>query len=268
MSDPAQGTEHRADQSHPEYLDYFSDQSESYATYRPGYPDDLFAFLGSLVDRHALAWDAGTGNGQAALGLAPYFDRVIATDASAMQLAAAPHHEKVTYRQAVAGRTELEDGAIDLATVAQALHWFDREAYFAESQRVVRPGGVIAVWCYTWTQTTPDLNSVLSAFVSETLGAWWTPERQLVDTGYRDVQLPFPEIETPVFAMQESWNLGQVLGYVGTWSAVRRCRAATGADPIPALGDHLREVWRDPDSLRLMTWPIFLRACRVPPAEH
>ncbi len=251
---------------HPEYADYFSDQSESYAAYRPGYPDELFRYLASLVDRPRLAWDAGTGSGQAARGLARHFDRVMATDASERQLAAAEPHPNITYQQAIASRTSLLDGSVDLATVAQALHWFDRDAYFAEATRVVRPGGVIAVWGYTWTRMALGLETIVSHFANETLGAWWTPERRLVDTEYREVTLPFPALETPVFTMRESWTLDQFLGYVGTWSAVRRYRIATGEDPIPSFGDQLREAWNNPESPRPMTWPIFLLACRVPTA--
>jgi SAM-dependent methyltransferase len=265
VSDETRVTRPRAGASHPEYLDYFSEQSESYAAYRPGYPDDLFRFLASLVHCHRIAWDAGTGNGQAARGLARHFDQVIATDASERQLAASQPHPNVTYRQAIAGRTSLPDGSVDLATVAQALHWFDRDAYFTETVRVVRPGGVIAVWGYTWTRISPDLDAILARFADETLAEWWTPERRLVDTEYREITLPFPALATPVFTMREKWTLDQFLGYVGTWSAVRRYRVETGEDPIPSLGSRLREAWKEPESPRPLSWPIFLLACRVPP---
>lgn len=71
------------------FEDHFSDRSASYAQYRPTYPDDLFEFLANNCAGHDLAWDCATGSGQSALGLVDYFDRVIATDASEAQIAAA-----------------------------------------------------------------------------------------------------------------------------------------------------------------------------------
>ena len=46
----------------------------------------LFTYLASLCPAHDLAWDCATGNGQAAVALAPHFEQVIATDASAQQI--------------------------------------------------------------------------------------------------------------------------------------------------------------------------------------
>src|SRR5438128_9881923 len=69
------------------FKDHFSKQAAGYAKFRPHYPQRLFAYLGSIAPSRQLAWDCGTGNGQAAVGLASLFDRVIATDASAKQIA-------------------------------------------------------------------------------------------------------------------------------------------------------------------------------------
>jgi ubiquinone/menaquinone biosynthesis C-methylase UbiE len=73
---------------------------------------------------------------------------MIATDASAEQIASATRCDNVEYRVAPAEQTGLPDASIDLVTVAQALHWFDRERFFAEVKRVLRPGGVLALWVY------------------------------------------------------------------------------------------------------------------------
>lgn len=58
----------------------FSPLARSYAAFRPAHPGELFAWLASVVLRRDLAWDTATGNGQAALGLAEHFERVVATD--------------------------------------------------------------------------------------------------------------------------------------------------------------------------------------------
>ncbi|MDZ7343288.1 MAG: SAM-dependent methyltransferase, partial [candidate division KSB1 bacterium] len=65
------------------FKDHFSTQAVDYAKYRPHYPAAMFEYLATLPPERQTAWDCATGNGQAALGLTPHFERVIATDASA-----------------------------------------------------------------------------------------------------------------------------------------------------------------------------------------
>src|SRR5256885_9835685 len=93
----------------------------SYAATRPTYPDALFARLAALAPGTSRAWDCATGNGQAAIGLARWFDRVDATDASADQIANAMTHERIRYAVAPSEASGLADSSIDLVCVAQAL---------------------------------------------------------------------------------------------------------------------------------------------------
>ena len=66
--------------------DHFSGHADRYEAFRPTYPDALFLYLSSLCTRRDLGWDCATGNGQAAVALAPYFSAIIATDASQKQI--------------------------------------------------------------------------------------------------------------------------------------------------------------------------------------
>ena len=68
------------------FKDHFSTQAADYAKYRPHYPPALFEYLASIAPAKKVAWDCGTGNGQAALGLALHFEMVIATDPSEKQI--------------------------------------------------------------------------------------------------------------------------------------------------------------------------------------
>ena len=111
------------------FKDHFSKQAADYARFRPRYPHEMFEYLGSLAPSRKLAWDCGTGNGQAAVGLATVFDRVIAIDASEKQIASAELHERVDYRVAPAEDSNIDFGTVDLTMVAQALHWFDLTAF-------------------------------------------------------------------------------------------------------------------------------------------
>jgi ubiquinone/menaquinone biosynthesis C-methylase UbiE len=123
------------------FKDHFSKQAADYAIFRPSYPQELFAYLGSIAPSRGLAWDCGTGNGQAAVGLTSVFDRVIATDASAKQIANAHPHKRVDYRVARAEESGLESANVDLILIAQALHWFDLDRFYAEARRVLKPDG-------------------------------------------------------------------------------------------------------------------------------
>jgi SAM-dependent methyltransferase len=244
------------------FQDHFSARAEQYAACRPGYPAELFAFLADVAPDRRLAWDCATGSGQAALGLAEHFARVVATDASASQIAHAEPHARVAYHVAPAEASGLTDASVDLVTVAQALHWFDVDAFHAEARRVLVPGGVVAVWSYGGvTFDEPAIAALVRRFARETVGPYWPPERRLVDDGYRTIAFPFAELAAPSFTLAQRWTLVELAGYLRTWSATARYVAAHGHDPVDALEAALREPWGD--ATRTVRWPLALRVGRT-----
>lgn len=248
------------------FVDRFGAVSGGYAAFRPTYPPPLFEWLASAAPAHRLAWDCATGSGQAALDLAAHFERVIATDASEEQLSEAPPHPHIDYRVATAEDSGLDAASLDLVTVAQALHWFDLARFFAECTRVLRPGGLLAVWCYGPQRVEGEaVDALLQRYYREIVGPYWPAERALVDAGYDSIELPFPELETPDFAMQTAWPLERLVGYLGTWSATSAYRKALGSDPLDLIRGALADAWGDPAREREMTWPLTLRAGRRPP---
>jgi hypothetical protein len=177
----------------------------------------------------------------------------------------APRHPAVEYRVAPAEASGLGDATADLVTVAQALHWLNTGTFYAEVDRVLMPGGALAVWTYgAQSLDQPALDSVLQHFYAEIVGPYWPPERRHVESGYRTLPFPFPELEPPVLTMQELWSLPQLLGYVGTWSATQRFRDAVGHDPVGRLGQDLSQHWGDPSAPRRIRWPLSLRVGRRP----
>lgn len=245
------------------FKDYFSGHAAAYADARPRYPAELFKWLATLTAQHDLAWDCGTGNGQAASVLAEHFKKVVATDPSEEQIENAFPHARIQYRVAAAETPDLQPQSVDLVTVAQALHWFDRPKFYAQARRVLKPGGAIAVWCYGVCSITPAVDDAVRDFYAATLGPYWPPERRLIDAGYRTLEFPFREITPPVFSMQQQWNLVQFLAYLDTWSAVQRYIRQNGHDPVVKLGDTLRDIWGAPDSRRTVNWPLHVRAGRI-----
>lgn len=245
------------------FPDHFSGVAGAYAEFRPRYPDALFDWLAEVAPRRELAWDCATGNGQAAVPLARVFDRVVATDASGEQVDAATPHPRVEYRVAPAEESGLASDSADAITVAQAVHWFDRPAFYAEASRVLRRHGVLAVWTYGHPRLDdPAADAVFQEFYSRTVGPYWPPERALVDSGYRTIEFPFPEVDPPALEMETQWPLALLLGYVATWSATTRFRHSRGFDPVPALGEALARVWGDSAESRQIRWPLTIRAGR------
>jgi SAM-dependent methyltransferase len=246
------------------FTDHFGAVAGAYAHFRPTYPPPLFDWLAAAAPARQRAWDCATGTGQAAIGLAAHFAEVVATDASAAQLAAASPHPRVIYRLAAAESSGLEADSLDLVTVAQAVHWFDRPRFFAEVERVLRPGGVLAVWSYGIPRLEgvgPD--ALLQHFYADIVGPYWPPEKALVENGYHDLVLPFEILATPSFAMDVVWGLEQVLGYCSSWSASARYRAALGSDPIDRLRPGLAAAWGEEESPRRLHWPLTIKASRL-----
>ncbi len=252
------------------FADHFSAVARSYAEFRPRYPDALFEYLGGLVPEGTVAWDCAAGSGQATVGLARRFARVIATDASAAQLASAPALPNVEYRVAPAEQSGLPDGSVGIVTVAQALHWFDFDAFHREVRRVLQPGGILAVWAYGKQQIEdPRIQALVDGYYSETVGPFWPPERHWVEDGYRTLPFPYDELAAPTLAMTTTWSLPELLGYLSSWSATQRYQEARGQSPIPALAKTLEPLWGRPEERRPIHWPLALRVgtCAIAPVE-
>lgn len=245
------------------FRDLFSRQSETYAATRPTYPDELFEFLATLVPARRLAWDCGTGNGQAARGLSRWFEKVIATDASRAQIGNAVAVPNVAYRVANAESSGLPPKSVDLVTVAQALHWFDIDRFYAEVRRVTVPGGILAVWSYGSPSAGADVEETLRRFEHEVVGRYWESGRRLVDEGYRTIPFPFPEFTVPRFELRREWTLSQLGGYLRSWSAVAKFVAERGEDPVAPLLEQIGKHWDSPESTRVVTWPLAVRAGRI-----
>jgi SAM-dependent methyltransferase len=239
----------------------FTTVAREYANFRPGYPPELFAWLARVSPSLGAVWDCGCGSGQASTALAEFFAVVHATDAAAAQIAAARPHPRVRYSVAPAEHCGLPDGSADLVTVAQALHWFDVEAFYVEARRVARPGALLAVWNYPRpTFVDAALERRFLDFYRDVVGPYWPPERRHIEANYSTLPFPFEQVEAPPFGLNLDWKFEQVIGYVSSWSATARYREAVGADPVPMLVESLRAVWPGEGVSVALRMPLGVRA--------
>jgi SAM-dependent methyltransferase len=241
------------------FEDHFSEGASTYAQYRPQYPGELFTYLASISPSRQLAWDCGTGNGQAAINLAKHFDRVAATDASSEQLAQAFRHEQVDYWVARAEAAGLKTGSADLVTVAVAVHWFDLEKFYQEIHRVLKPDGILAVWTYHLPVINPRIDRVLAQYYTEILAGYWPAQIRYLDEHYTTLPFPFAELYPPAFEISAKWNLGQLLGFLDSWSATRRYEQAVGEHPAKRIWQSLADAWGEADREWLIRWPLHMR---------
>lgn len=242
--------------------DNFSTQSDKYARYRPAYPDALYHYLLSIVPGREYAWDCGTGNGQIAQVLAESFGKVFATDISRQQIENAVLHEKIEYSVQPAEKTSFPDNTFDLVTVAQAIHWFNFDAFYREVDRTIRDGGVLAVIGYGLIQTHPSIDRIITAFYREVVGPYWDKERRYVDENYKTIPFPYQEMSAPAFDNEFEWTFDHLIGYIGTWSAVKHYEKKNAVDPVDLIRDDLKESWGEAATIK-GRFPILLRVARI-----
>ncbi len=140
----------------------FSKRVENYLKYRPGYPPEIIPLVESecgLTLRSIIA-DLGSGPGfltelflknrNKVFGVEPNADMRAAGE---RRLAEYPNFISV---DATAEKTTLADHSIDLIVAGQAFHWFDREKTKVEFERILKPGGWVAlIWNGFRVETSP-----------------------------------------------------------------------------------------------------------------
>lgn len=243
------------------FTDNFSAQAKEYSSFRPTYPDDLFRFLSEITKNHQIAWDCATGNGQAAIGLCKYYDKVIASDISEKQIQNKFERKNIQYSVFPAEKADIPDNSVDLIAVAQALHWFDFELFYSETRRVAKKGAIIAVWSYRMHKISPEIDKISDRlnFGGDILGDYWPKEVRYPKEDYKTIPFPFEEIAVPKFTISTEWNLGQLLNYLDTWSAVRKYRMEKKTEPLELIKNELRPYWKDDFEKKHVTWEINLR---------
>jgi ubiquinone/menaquinone biosynthesis C-methylase UbiE len=245
--------------SSAQFEDHFSKHSQLYSQYRPHYPEEIYTYLASIAPGHSLAWDCGTGNGQAAVGLARYFDKVYASDASPDQISRASSHPNVEYHVEPAEHVSLADSSVDLVTVAVAIHWFHFDEFYREVRRVLRRDGILAAWTYNLTEISPEIDALVRRYYHNILNGFWPERIRYLEEGYKTIPFPFEEITPPSVAMEADWNLNQFAGFLDSWSATQRFKEQKGQHPLEIIWDQLAAAWGNQNTPHLVRWPLHFR---------
>jgi len=234
------------------YHRLFSDKSDLYERSRPTYPKALYEYVADLCPLTHLAWDSACGNGQASIGLVEEFDRVFASDVSDEQISNAKQHPRVNYAVSTSEKTPLDDQSCDLICVAQALHWFDYDQFWPEAKRVLKPNGIFMALGYNWPSVNNQIDDAISNTIMSVIEPYWAPQNQLIWNYYRDINIPFKRIETPVFEMKVKWNLNEYFNFLHSFSATRRCMDAIGADFFDTAYECIAELWGEPTQVKVI----------------
>lgn len=235
------------------FADYFSSLANSYRRYRPSYPPAVFKFLAEHAPAREVALDIGCGNGQAAAGLAHWFERVVAFDPSEEQIAHALPTAGVEFHVGRAEEIPARNECADVVVVAQSLHWFDQAAFFKEAERVLKPGGLLAILVYGRLRVSPEIDAIIEDYYLNVVGDHWPKERDLVESRYESIELPMTPLDVPEIPMKVKWTFDELLGFLETWSASKRWRDAQDDEDafatdkirpllLPLWGDEVRRV--------------------------
>lgn len=256
------------------------EHAEGYAKYRPDYPQELHAAIvnfcqdkskGSVLD---LAIDIGCGSGQSTLALAGSIKHVVGIDVSAAQINQARRlytesHKNVEFQVGPAeDLSQFKDSSVDLVTFATCFHWLDAEKVYAEVKRVLKPGGVIAVFAKGLVYASLDeVTSVIKKFNYQTLADYWSPRICLIWEQYQDIMLPFEDFtrDETSFKIHRQYPLSMLIGYLRSWSGYQNYMKAHPEDDILLdVEMNIRNIYQkhsgseDHDVLVDMTWPMYL----------
>ncbi|CAI9777539.1 unnamed protein product [Fraxinus pennsylvanica] len=255
----------------------FDKQAAIYLDSRPTYPKEWYSMLAERTSNHSLAWDVGTGNGQAAIGVAEHYEQVIGTDVSEGQLKYAMPHPKVSYVHTPLSMSDDElvtliggEGTVDLITVAAAVHWFDLPRFYSVVTRLLRkPGGVIALWGYK------GINKISPAFDAatqhwfQTVLPYRNSKADSVDDAYKTLPFPFESVGlgsegNPLFLdIPKEVSFEGYLGFLKSWSAVATAKEQ-GVDLLPAgVVKELETAWGGANLVRTIVYKAFMLSGKV-----
>ena len=240
----------------------FSEVARFYAESRPLYPDALIHNIRDICVEHKLAWDCGTGNGQAARSFIPFFDKVYASDISPEQLSFAYRHPKIEYFCVPAECSGFRDKVFDLVTVAEAIHWFELSLFESEVFRVLKPGAILAAWHYDAIKLEDTAIQECLNQLRELVKDGWSNEARRIKDPIKFDDRRFESFPSLQFCAEQRWEYERMAKNIMTWSAVRSFtkRGSHCEAELDALLKAIRGFWGDQS--RTIRFNIYLDTWR------
>ncbi|XP_077986983.1 putative methyltransferase DDB_G0268948 [Glandiceps talaboti] len=260
--------------------------SKYYSKYRPTYPDELMTKISSFSGMNkkeagSFVLDVGCGTGQSTRILADYFDIVIGCDISESQITEEQTNDSnnvALLRIAAAEELPAKSNTVDVITMGSALHFLpDHQRFFSEVDRVLKPGGCLAVFGYrpalSCGDKSTELNDIFTYYSYEKFGQY-QPYLTLAGNKYRDIVFPYNDIERDdTMCVMSDRTVYDVIEYLRSTSMYR-----TYLDKNPNEHNILEEVQRKimsvldvdtPPEMTFLTtkYPIFLIMCRKPMSD-
>jgi ubiquinone/menaquinone biosynthesis C-methylase UbiE len=237
--------------------------ADAYQNARPSYPSAWFTKLAARAGQHKSAWDVGTGNGQAAIGLAEYFEKVTATDINEAQLKRAVKHERISYHHTPTTMSEDQmvalvggDNSVDLIVAAQAVHYFDLAPFYNVAKRVLRKeGGLIAVFVYNDIIISPEVDSIMKRLVDSTF-PFRTPVMNLAFDGYKTLPFPFESIgmgsegKPIMLDIPHKLSLKGFIGFLRSWQPAMKAKERGVELVTEDLISKFEDAWGDDDDVK------------------
>lgn len=131
----------------------FDAKGSVYAKGRPAYPEQIFEYLikTNVLKEDATVADIGSGTGIFTLQISPFVNKTFAIEPNDDMRDKAEllynDFSNIVSVNGTAEATTLKNTCVDLITVAQAFHWFDRKSFKLECQRILKKNGkVFLVW--------------------------------------------------------------------------------------------------------------------------
>ncbi|MCB0664285.1 MAG: class I SAM-dependent methyltransferase [Saprospiraceae bacterium] len=243
--------------------DHFSEGSDLYKKFRPRYPGEIFSRINAVIKDKHRALDCGTGNGQIAVELNPFFEEVYAIDISLQQISEADKINGIFYSLQPAEKTNFSDDFFNLIVAGQAAHWFNFNDFFRECHRLLVPGGILALIGYDLVRVNVEIDRVIDKFYHTILGPYWPPERKYVDAQYLDIPFPYPDLNFPPSEINCTWSFSEFVGYLNTWSSVKKFIREIGSNPLDKISKELQISWGK-NEVHIIRFPVFSRIGQKP----
>ena len=204
-----------------------------YSKYRPTYPQTVVKAITSYVTivggSLGLALDVACGSGQSTFYLKDTFKQIIGVDISKAQVEEAKRKcttqkiDNILFRLGNGTELPIESDSVDVVTIAQALHWLDRDKFFAECKRVLKHKGCLVAYGYgNVCLVNEQCNTLVSNFYRNTLQGCWHDARSHIDDEFHGIHLPFSNTKRVDMRMSYESSLEAFIGYVSSWSGYQK----------------------------------------------